>query len=108
MFPKRQRLHTTNDILTVFRRGEVIRNGPIRIHSIATGELKITVIVDKKVSKLATERNRVKRQIRAILNTITLPQSFVVVRGYSGVETLSYTELKNSLSQAFKKLSPQK
>lgn len=92
----------------MFRRGEVIRNGPLRVHSISTGELKITVIVDKKVSKLATERNRVKRQIRAILKTITLPQSSVVVRGFSGVETLRYAQLQQSLTQAFKKLVPQK
>ncbi|CAN5193745.1 hypothetical protein BH11PAT4_BH11PAT4_5870 [soil metagenome] len=105
MFPKRQRLHTTNDILTVFRRGEVIRNGPLRIHNTPSGDARVTVIVDKKVSKLAVERNLVKRRLRAILATHPLPSGSTIVRGFSGIETMTYEQLSESLLFCLKKLS---
>jgi ribonuclease P protein component len=68
----------------------------------------VTVIVDKKVSKLAVERNLVKRRLRAILAANSLPNGSTIVRGFSGVETMSYEQLSSSLQQCLKKLSHKK
>lgn len=88
----------------MFRRGEVLRVGPIRIHHLKAQENLVTVIVDKKVSKLAVERNRVKRRVRAILMKHTLPGGKLIVRGFSGVEKLTFVEMRELLERGLMKL----
>jgi len=67
---------------------------------------KVTVIVSTKVSKKATERNLLKRRIRAILKENGLPEGELVIRANPGSETLSYEELAQKVGNALTKLKP--
>jgi ribonuclease P protein component len=57
------------------------------------------VIIDKKVSKLATTRNKIKRRIREILKKSDLQTGSIIIRGYAGVEKMSFEELVVSCSK---------
>lgn len=99
MFNQGQRIRTTKEILTIFRNGEVVRVGAISWYFLTGAETKVTVIVDKKLSKLAVVRNLVKRRIRAALREVGLPQGETIVRGFSGAEKLSYLEIVQALQK---------
>jgi ribonuclease P protein component len=61
------------------------------------GHTAATVIVDKKVSKLAIVRNLIKRRIRAILRQQGLPEGHLVVRAYQGAASLSHEQISKHL-----------
>ena len=99
MFPIGQRLRRSNDILTVFRRGEVARVGGLTVYKLPRADQRVTVIVDKKVSKKAVTRNLLKRRLRAALRAQGLPKGWTIVRGYPGSEKTSYSELTQQLQR---------
>lgn len=66
-FPKSARLHLKREIDDLFESGSVIKMFPI--HAVfkmipGAGGLKVAVSVPKKRIRLATDRNRIKRQMR--------------------------------------------
>lgn len=107
MFPRSHRLQRSQDILTVFRTGERFRRGPLTIFYCKGTEPRVTVVVDKKVSKKATDRNRLKRQLRALLMQEALPAGDMVLRVYSGAEHLQFSELKTTLEACLRALTTQ-
>lgn len=61
-------------------------------------ETKHRVVVSKKVSKKAVERNLIKRRIKSVLHTTKTQKPLVVIcRPQS--QTLSFPELKTELLQ---------
>ena len=81
MLPRSQRLRGKRDVQRVYQRGErhsgrflLVRRLPNRI-----GRPRVAVVVAKAVSNKATERNRAKRILRAILTQSTLPPDDLVV-----------------------------
>jgi ribonuclease P protein component len=102
MFPRANRLRHSHEILTVFRRGTRRSRGPLTCYLIPASQVQVAVIVDKKVSKLATQRNLVKRRIRAALREMELPQSKIAVRAYQGVLDLSYDQIRANLSSCLR------
>ncbi len=99
MFPRASRLHTTQEILTVFRRGEKIRRGALTLYYLPHSETRVTVIVDTKLSKKAVVRNKLKRQLRTLLKQAELPQGHIIARGYAGLEKELYATLRLLLHQ---------
>lgn len=97
MFSRANRLRRSHEILTVFRRGNRRTSGPLSCHLLPDKESQVAVIIDKKVSKLATQRNEAKRRIRAALREIGLPTGKLVVRAYPGVLELSYDQIRSHL-----------
>ncbi len=69
MLSRISRLAKKKDIELVYKRGRVLANRFFRIKYLANrlGGSRATVIVSKKVSPLATQRNRIKRQLRPLL-----------------------------------------
>jgi ribonuclease P protein component len=108
VFPQDQRLHDTADIIASLRRGVRASLGPVTCSLLRkAGTLsRVTVIVDTKVSKKATERNLLKRRVRAILHEATLPTGDLVVRVYPQARDLPFSSLHNQVTQCLKRLSP--
>ena len=101
MFPREQRIRKTKDILKVLRQG-TRRNTPVVACSFLSkpGNLsRITVIVDTKVSKLATVRNLLKRRTRAILGSTQLQQGDTIVRLRPQAKDLSFSELNQQIKK---------
>ena len=67
--PRQQRL-SSKQIVEVIREGERRYKKGIVIYQRASGENQGCVIVGKKVSKRAVDRNRIKRQIGSNLSTV--------------------------------------
>ena len=102
MFPQALRLRKNNQILLVFRKGEKVRRGLLTLYFLPSQQPLVTVIVDTKVSKSAVVRNRIKRQIRAVLQEQTLPQGMLIARAYPGQEKLTFLELQAQIIQCLK------
>jgi ribonuclease P protein component len=61
-------------------------------------ETKHRVVVSKKVSKKAVERNLIKRRVKSVLQTLKTPKPLVIIcRPHT--QTLSFTELESELFQ---------
>jgi ribonuclease P protein component len=99
VFPRALRLRKNNQILSVFRRGEKIRRGFLTIYFMPAPQPLVTVIVDTKLSKKAVVRNKLKRQLRAILQSNQLPKGALVARGYAGLEKESFLSLQTLVNQ---------
>lgn len=71
-------------------------------------QLKVAVVVPKKVAKLATSRNKLKRQISAALlpalkENLSFPYSLVVVAKAAGKD-LSVKEWRTELTKALSEI----
>lgn len=66
---------------------------------------RVTVIVSKKVSKLAHERNRLKRQVRAAIYPMPLPAGDIVIQMIPQAKEYSYLEISTHLSQCLRRFS---
>jgi|SRR3989338_2002581 len=71
MFPQDQRLRRKRDIALVLRRGRATRNAHLTLRWLTTklAYPRVTVVIGKTVSKRATVRNRLKRQLRHLLRS---------------------------------------
>lgn len=69
MLSKPHRLVRRADHLRVLRRGLTFRYPPLSVRVVATGRptTRFAFIVSNQVSKRATERNRLRRQLREII-----------------------------------------
>lgn len=67
MLPRSKRLRRESDIMAVFRKGWRRRGALMTVHGRQSEAFRATVVVGKKVSKKAVERNRLKRKIRTII-----------------------------------------
>jgi len=107
MFPRDQRLRRSSDVVATLRKGRRFSYGPLTCHFQARPDKdgRITVVVDTKVSKKAVVRNLLKRRVRAILQTTTLPKGDLVIRAYAPALVLSHLDLQKYLEQCLKKLS---
>jgi len=108
MFPRERRLRTTTDIITTLRRGVRSSQGPISCSLLKKGGTlsRVTVIVDTKVSKKATDRNLLKRRIRAILQSTSMPSGDMVMRAYPAARELSFAALNQQVQKCLSKFSP--
>jgi ribonuclease P protein component len=60
---------------------------------------RVTVIVNTKVAKKAVDRNLLKRRLRSLLRTYTLPIGDLVVQTRAGSPALDFQELAQQLDQ---------
>lgn len=104
MFTRSQRLRRSHDIVAVLRRGVRKSHGPLTCYLVKGPSPRTTIIVDKKVSKLAVERNQIKRRLRAALRTHGW-QGDLVIRANQGAQPLTYEQLSTHLAQCLRALS---
>lgn len=66
MFSQKNRLRKNEEVLQTIKKGVNLKTSFFNVKYLKTNEdFKITVVVSKKISKKAVERNRVKRIFRA-------------------------------------------
>jgi ribonuclease P protein component len=99
MLARAHRLRHTHDIVTTLRRGTRRSAGSVSaVYLSKPAPVRATVIVDKKVSKRAVVRNKIKRRMRALLRE-QLPESGdLVVRAFPGAEKVPFPDLKQQLT----------
>lgn len=110
MLPKKHRL-SRQDFDLVYKKGRRIRGksfGLIVLLSDNKNEsCKIGIIVSKKVSKKASERNKLKRQIGNVLieNTANMTQlgEKIILTAFPAPKTRNFQEVKEELIELFKK-----
>lgn len=80
-------------------------NTPFTIFTAKNPEAtKHQIVVSKKVSKKAVERNRIKRRIKSVLQTTSTQKPLVIICRPS-VLALSFSELKAALMHQLQSLS---
>lgn len=109
MLGKRQCLKRKKDFDKVFKKGKAFKKDFLlaRILPSAQEFHRVGIIVSKKVSNKATERNVIKRRIRVavkeLLNNIEAPLDIVIVVQASANKKISLQEIRNVLEELFLK-----
>lgn len=93
----------------IIKKGQGFKNGPflLKIVSNREGKLKLGASVGVKVSKKAVERNRLRRQMQAVLTTQNLnmqkPASGIIIMLYKPNAELSFKEVERSIKGLLQK-----
>lgn len=106
---KVNRLKDGNQIQNVLKHNKKLFNNICNIYYLKVNEnkpYKIAIIVSKKISKLAVVRNKVKRQIRAIIDSmnIQLVGIHIVIIAKSVWLDTDYINCKKTLFNLFQKI----
>ncbi len=68
----------------------------------------LVIVISKKIAKLATQRNKLRRRIKEIIRTNTTQKPGFGVVGYlythKGIIDLSFSDLKEELLQIIQKI----
>lgn len=84
------------------RKGRVGRGRLVSVKWLPAGELRVGIVVSKKVGK-AVVRNRVKRRLREILRRLHLPRAHLLVVASPEAREVPYAELFQDLIRALRK-----
>ena len=107
MLPRDNKLKKKKDFENVFKRGKGFKQGFLYL-KIVKNKLKTSrfaVVVGKNFSKKAVERNKIKRQIREIIQA-NLPEIKPAIDGVIVVlpkTKTNFPELKKTIDKLFKK-----
>ena len=101
MFPRKRRVSSSDDVMQALRRGIKSRGEFISCSYFAKPSTlsRVTVIVSKKVSKLAHERNRLKRQARAAAQLSLLPGGDLVIQLFPAAKAEGYETINQQLQR---------
>jgi len=108
MFAQNNRLRKKTDFERVFKNGNKASNHYFVIRFLRNGmaDCRFGIIISNKISKKATERNRIRRQIREAFNEI-LPnfkqKIDIVIVVLADVVKLNKKELKENILNLAKK-----
>ncbi len=107
MLPKAFRLAKKKDFDSVFKKGQHFKEGflILRIAANKKDNSRFGIIVSQKVAKKATARNRIKRQIRAVIRP-WLPQikkrADVVLIALPGLIPKDFSKTEAAIIKLFK------
>ncbi len=107
MLPRDNKLKKKKDFENVFKRGKGFKQGFLYL-KIVKNKLKTSrfaVVVGKNFSKKAVERNKIKRQIKEIIQA-NLPEIKPAIDGVIVVLSktkINFPELKKTIDKLFKK-----
>lgn len=108
MVVKQHRLSRQKDFQRVFGRGKRLNSRFISVRVAPNGlnVFRFAIVVSNKVSKKATTRNKIRRQIREIIR-VRLPNIKLgfdaVITVNSGILSHSFQEIKQAIDASFKK-----
>jgi len=108
MLPKENRLKKEKEFEAVFKGGRTIKGSNIFLKYLANGtdKTKVGFVVSKKVSKLAVERNKVKRRMREIvrLKKKEIKEGLsIILIALPSVNNVEYGEIKKDIENLFNK-----
>lgn len=109
MLKKSQRINKTRELQKVYRLGRNIHTSTLVIKFVQQSnpafQSRVGLVVSKKVSKKAVERNRIKRvlreEMRKIINSLDKGDYMIVVK--PNTSALTNELLRQSLHKALKK-----
>jgi len=112
VFAQKNRLRKNEEVLHTIKKGVNFKTSFFNVKFLKTNEdFKITVVVSKKISKKAVERNRIKRILRASIQNFlnkkkddekfSLKWKFVFFPFFQCIDKKS-TDLDYSVEKAFK------
>ncbi len=107
--PKANRLTKKKDFDTVFKEGEGTKNGFLVVKLLANNlpQSRFGIVVSKKISNLATVRNKVKRRIRDAI-ALQLPSlkksADVVIVTIPGIQKKEFSELATTVQKIVNKI----
>lgn len=109
MIPKEYKLKKENDFKKVFNKGKYYQSGLVSLKILKNNLQKnrFACAVGLKVSKKATQRNKIKRRIEEIIRTDLgeLKQGFdIVIMVNPKIVEKDYSEIKKELINLFEKV----
>lgn len=107
MLDKKNRITSRQDIQSIIKNSATLHGKllVVRMRKKELEEQRATVVISKKVSKLAVTRNRLKRQVKAVLreNLADWKDYDILVFIKTGAVTVSYDALRNELKSLLQK-----
>jgi ribonuclease P protein component len=102
MFSKKNRM-TKSEFSLLWENGRRIHTRDITIVSLPSDTLKVSVVVGKKVNKIAAERNAIRRRVYGIVKSmLPFPKNReVIIIIKKTFTTLSKSEQKNLVTDMF-------
>jgi len=107
MLPKKNRLTKDKEFNNVFKNGRSSYTKILGFKAIKNNLNlnRFGIIVSKKVSKKAVERNKIKRQIRAIIKSKNLHQGYdIIVLALPKIINSDYKKIEQSIIYNLTKL----
>ncbi len=107
MLSQKYCLKKKKDFEQVFKKGRALKKDLLSVKFIKTKQehSRVGIIVSKKVSNKATERNIIKRRVRAaikeLLNEIKEPLDIVIIVHPQTSKETSFWEIRNILEEIF-------
>lgn len=113
MLPKNQRLTSEQDFKRVYQKGSFFSVGPFAINYLQNRMpfSRVGIVVTKKFSKKATERNLTKRRFREVAHEIyaKIPVGFdVIIVIRDGAKKLEFKEIQSQLSASVPRIGQRK
>lgn len=106
MIPFNYRFHGHNSLNFVYRKGQTVRTTTLTFKFLPNkfrSRSRAAVVVSKKISKSAVQRNRIRRRIYNIINVhikqFKSPIDLVIIVNSLEINNLSYMELKTKIEQ---------
>lgn len=109
MLPKRYKLKKENDFKKVFQQGRFYQDELIRLKVLANQlkENRFGFVIGIKISKKATERNRLKRRLEELVrlnlgrlkpgfDTVIFPRPETLTKGYQQLEKILFNLFKKA------------
>lgn len=108
MLPKENRLKKEKEFETVFKGGRAVKGSNIFLKYLANGtdKTKVGFVVSKKVSKLAVERNKIKRRMREVvrLKKKEIKEGLsIIFIALPSINNVEYGEIKKDIENLFNK-----
>ncbi len=108
MLAKVHRLKRKKDFARVFKKGKGFRGQGLFLKALSGGanQSRFGIIVSQKISKKATERNKIRRRIRAAIfkKLPGLEDNFdAVIIALPGVEEKDFRTIEKTITELFKK-----
>ncbi|MBL7058614.1 ribonuclease P protein component [Patescibacteria group bacterium] len=109
MLKKSIRLTKIKDFKNIYKNGKIKHSNLFKVILLKNNLIinRYGIVVSNKVSKKAIERNKIKRQIKHILqkNKAKINQGFdIIIVTYSAIKQVPYKEVESSLAFLFYKL----
>jgi ribonuclease P protein component len=106
MLKKENRLTQKKDFDRVFKKGRGIKSNSLFLKILENNKecTRIGIIVSKKVSKKAVERNKIKRRIREIIRKIDFCKGFdIILITYPNIKEKDFKGISEEINYLFKK-----